>query len=173
MVGSKRRRSLHVTQIEWDAESTAIWVLYPNRVVPREANVRGLTFNSRPCRTRVFLYLKTMIIYHIVPKRYFDKQDPKKDYTPKPFAKDGFIHCTKEAGEMAKVANRFYIRERGPHVYLYIDTRKVKARIKYEDNARKYPHIYGGLNRDAVVAIKTARRSESGRFLKPEPLGEG
>lgn len=111
-----------------------------------------------------------MIIYHIVPKRYWSKQDPKKDYTPKPFAREGFIHCTKEPSEMARVANRLYLQERGPHVYLYIDTRKVSARIRYEDPGRKYPHIYGALNRDAIVAVKLARRSEKGRFLKPEAL---
>ncbi|HZQ09706.1 MAG TPA: DUF952 domain-containing protein [Anaerolineae bacterium] len=111
-----------------------------------------------------------MIIYHLVPKRYFQRQDPHADYTPKPFAQDGFIHCTKDSAEMAKVANRFYPAESGPHVYLYIDTRKVKSKIKYEDAGRKYPHIYGALNRDAIVGIKPAQRDAKGNFLPPEPL---
>jgi len=45
-----------------------------------------------------------MIIYHLVPKRYLDRQDSHADYAPKPFAQDGFIHCTKDAAEMANVA---------------------------------------------------------------------
>ncbi len=111
-----------------------------------------------------------MIIYHIVPKRYYESRDPAADYTPKPFAQDGFIHCTKGAAEMARVANQFYIHERGPHVYLYIDTRKVKAKIKYEDPGRQYPHIYGALNRDAIVAVRPAARDKQGKFLPPEKL---
>ena len=71
---------------------------------------------------------------------------------------------------MARVANLFYKRERGPHVYLYIETKKVKAKIQYDDAAKNYPHIYGGLNHDAIVAIRTARRDENKNFLLPEPL---
>jgi len=111
-----------------------------------------------------------MIIYHLVPKRYFERQDPGADYYPAPFEQDGFIHCTKTAAEMARVANRFYRAERGPHVYLYIDSRKVKAKIKYEDPDNKYPHIYGGLNRDAIVATRPARKDAEGNFLPPEAL---
>ena len=111
-----------------------------------------------------------MIIYHLVPKKFYDRQIKNAVYLPKPFAQDGFIHCTKKPDEMAHVANRFYKQERGPHVYLYIDTRKVKAKIQYDDAARKYPHIYGGLNHDAVVAIRTAKRDAEASFLPPEKL---
>ncbi len=109
-----------------------------------------------------------MIIYHLVPKKFYERQIKNAVYLPKPFAQEGFIHCTKDADEMAGVANRFYKHERGPHVYLSIDTRKVKAKIQYDDTAKKYPHIYGGLNHDAVVAIKMARRDPEGNFLPPE-----
>ncbi len=71
---------------------------------------------------------------------------------------------------MARVANRFYRSENGPHIYLYIDTRKLQARTVYDDPERKYPHIYGGLNHDAVVAVKLARRDARGNFLPPEKL---
>lgn len=111
-----------------------------------------------------------MIIYHLVPKRFYERQTKNAVYLPKAFAKDGFIHCTKAAGEMARVANLFYNQERGPHVYLYIDTKKVNAKIRYDDRAKKYPHIYGGLNHDAIAAIKPARRDEKGNFFPPEKM---
>lgn len=111
-----------------------------------------------------------MLIYHLVLHRYWNRQPPGADYVPAPFATDGFIHCTKGAAEMARVANRMYRQVRGPHVYLYIDSRKVKVKIKYEDPGRKYPHIYGPLNRDAIVAMRIARRRPDGRFLPPDPL---
>lgn len=111
-----------------------------------------------------------MIIYHLVPKRFYESQLKNAVYLPKPFAKDGFIHCTKAAAEMARVANRFYKQERGPHVYLYIDTKKVDAKVRYDDAAKQYPHIYGGLNHTAIVAIKSALRDAAGNFLAPEKL---
>lgn len=111
-----------------------------------------------------------MIIYHLVPKRFYDKQTKNAVYLPKPFAQDGFIHCTKEASEMAKVANLFYKQKAGPHVYLYIDTRKLKAKVQYDDAAQKFPHVYGGLNHDAIVAIKPAKRDADRNFLPPDKL---
>lgn len=111
-----------------------------------------------------------MIIYHLVPRRFYDKQTKNAVYLPKPFTQEGFIHCTKQAAEMANVANRFYKNEPGPHVYLYIDTRKLKAKLHYDDAAKQYPHIYGGLNHDAIVAIKPANRDKSGNFLPPDKL---
>ena len=111
-----------------------------------------------------------MIIYHIVPKQFYAKQTKNAVYLPKPFAQEGFIHCTRNAAEMARIATRFYKQERGPHVYLYIDTKKVDAKVRYDDAAKKYPHIYGGLNHTAIVAIKPAQRDSDGNFLAPEKL---
>jgi uncharacterized protein (DUF952 family) len=71
---------------------------------------------------------------------------------------------------MARVANRFYRTERGPHVYLYIDAERVAAPIRYADKGRKYPHIHGRLNREAIVAVRPARRDAGGRFMAPESL---
>ena len=111
-----------------------------------------------------------VIIYHIVPKRFYERQVQHAVYLPKPFLQEGFIHCTKRADEMGRVANRYYKHERGPHIYLYIETKKVKAKIQYDDAAKQYPHIYGGLNHDAIVAIQPARRDAEGNFLAPEKI---
>lgn len=111
-----------------------------------------------------------MIIYHLVRKKFYARQSKNAVYLSKLFLQEGFIHCTRRADEMARVANRFYKPERGPHIYLYIETKKVKAKIHYDDAARQYPHIYGGLNHDAIVAIRPARRDAEGNFLAPETL---
>lgn len=111
-----------------------------------------------------------MIIYHIVPKRFYERQAKNTVYLPKPFLQEGFIHCTKRRVEMGRVANRYYRKERGPHVYLYIETKKVNAKIRFDDAAKQYPHIYGGLNQDAIVAVKIARRDDKGNFLPPDRL---
>ncbi len=107
---------------------------------------------------------------HLVPKSYFDSLNPEADYVPAPFAQDGFIHCTDDPDEMAHVANSFYRAEPPPHFYLYIDKHKVRSPVRYDDAAHKYPHIYGPLNRDAIVAIREAPRDANGNFLPPPPL---
>lgn len=109
------------------------------------------------------------LAFHLVAKSYFDSQDPQSGYTPADYARDGFIHCTDAPAEMAQVANRFYRAVQGPHYYLYIDKARVRAPIRYEDPGRLYPHIYGALNRDAILAVRPARRLDDGTFLAPEP----
>ncbi len=110
------------------------------------------------------------ITYHLVASSFWESQEPRSDYAPPDFARAGFIHCTDDEQEMARVANLFYKSNAGPHVYLTIDKSRVHAPIRYEDAERRYPHIYGTLNRDAVVAVYPARRLPDGTFLPPEPL---
>ncbi|MGB8647146.1 MAG: DUF952 domain-containing protein [Anaerolineae bacterium] len=107
------------------------------------------------------------ITYHLVSQVYFDSLDAKTDYLPAPFVQDGFIHCTDDPQEMARIANLFYRSEQPPHLYLYIDKDRVRAPIRYDDAEQRYPHIYGPLNRDAIVAIREAARDGEGRFLAP------
>ncbi|MDE3091182.1 MAG: DUF952 domain-containing protein, partial [Chloroflexota bacterium] len=117
-----------------------------------------------------FLVDQMEITFHLVPQGFFDSLDPRVDYTPRDFAREGFIHCTDGADEMARVANLFYKSNSELHYYLYIDKTRVCAPIRYDDAGRVYPHIYGALNRDAIVGVRLARREADGTFLEPEAL---
>jgi uncharacterized protein (DUF952 family) len=110
------------------------------------------------------------ITFHLVSQEYFDSLDPRADYAPRDFAHEGFIHCTDGVDEMARTANRYYQSNLDSHYYLYIDKTRVRAPIRYEDERKIYPHIYGALNRDAIVTVRLARRKADGTFLAPEPL---
>jgi uncharacterized protein (DUF952 family) len=133
------------------------------RVVPR-----GLTLV--PSWAGVFCYRNMDITFHLVPQSYFDSLDLREDYTPRDFEREGFIHCTDGADEMAHTANRYYRVDPEPYYCLSIDKTRVRATIRYEDERRIYPHIYGALNRDAIVAARPAPRAADGTFLPPEPL---
>ncbi len=111
-----------------------------------------------------------LVTYHLVERSYWEWCDPGAEYAPRDFARDGFIHCTDDAEEMARVANTFYQSDAAPHLYLYIDKSRVRAPIRYDDAERRYPHIYGALNRDAIITIRPARRRADGSYLPPEPL---
>ncbi|MEO8287787.1 MAG: DUF952 domain-containing protein [Chloroflexota bacterium] len=107
----------------------------------------------------------TRYTFHYTPVEYFDSRDPGEDYTPPDFEREGFIHCTDGAQNMANTGNRHYRQDARDFYMLYIDKERVQSEIKYEDPGRIYPHIYGPLNRDAIVDKKLARRERDGTFL--------
>jgi uncharacterized protein (DUF952 family) len=101
---------------------------------------------------------------HFTPAEYFDSLDPEKDYTPPHYEREGFIHCTDGAENLARVGDAHY-KDDPRHFYvLTIDKERVKSPIKYEDPGRIYPHIYGPLNRDAIVNKRMAKRLQDGTF---------
>jgi uncharacterized protein (DUF952 family) len=110
------------------------------------------------------------IAYHGTPKTYFDALDPAAPYVPEPFAREGFIHTTEGREAVSITLTKYYKSSAGAWVVLYIDQDRVTSPMRYDDPAEVFPHIYGPLNRDAIVAVKDIARSPDGTFMKPEPL---
>lgn len=115
-------------------------------------------------------------ILHLIPAAEYQALAAGQPYLPKSYEADGFIHCTKEPEVMLQIANRFYKTLPGTLFVLVIDAEKVSAPVKWEAPAhpdgspaqpgeRLFPHIYGPLNRDAIVAVRTASRDKDGTFL--------
>ena len=107
------------------------------------------------------------VTWHLAPADYYEGLDPDEPYIPEDFAREGFIHCTDGIEELVRVANRYYRADPRPYVILEINPKLVRAEIRYEDSARRYPHIYGPLNRDAIVEVRPAPRLPRGAFLFP------
>ena len=110
------------------------------------------------------------IAYHGTPKKYFESLDSSKPYVPEPFAREGFIHTTEGRDAVPAVLTMHYKASQEPWVVLYIDQDRVTSPIRYDDPAEAFPHIYGPLNRDAIIAVMDIDREPDGTFLKPEPL---
>lgn len=113
----------------------------------------------------------TGFTYHLVPHAFWQAQNPDSDYQPEPMqaGRENFIHCTDGAFNLAATANRYYRNVPGDFVALLLDLAKVKAPVKYEDTGQIYPHIYGSLNRDAIVKVVPMPRAVAGQeFLPPE-----
>ena len=114
------------------------------------------------------------IILHLTSAADFDRE-PGSPYVPPAFEKDGFIHCTREPEVMLQVANQFYREAPGDMIVLVIDPARVQAEVKYEPPAHPqpdedksgplFPHIYGPLNRDAIVGLRRAWRAADGTYL--------
>jgi uncharacterized protein (DUF952 family) len=81
--------------------------------------------------------------------------------------REAFIHCTDGALNLAATANRHYRHTTGDFIALVIDLGKVTAPAKYEDAGQIYPHIYGPLNRDAIIGLVEVPRTSEGEFLPP------
>jgi uncharacterized protein (DUF952 family) len=105
--------------------------------------------------------------YHLVAAAYYRDCDATAAYVPEAFASDGFIHCTDGAQNVADVANRYYKDDRRMYIALVIERARIEPEVRYEDPARIYPHIYGALNRDAIVSIVPLLREADGTFLAP------
>lgn len=107
------------------------------------------------------------ITFHLVAAAYYRDCDRDAPYVPPGFDADGFIHCTDGLENVAEVANRSHRDDLSMYVVLVIDKARVEPRILYEDAGRIYPHIYGALNRNAVVEVMPILRSADGSFLPP------
>ncbi len=115
------------------------------------------------------------IIYHIVPADDYDKMPPDQPYTPLRFAEEGFIHCAKGEERVLLVANTVYRKVPGKFLLLVIGERLVEPEIRYEIVGEiLFPHIYGPLNRNAIIRVQEMARAKDGTFLTiaepPSPI---
>jgi uncharacterized protein (DUF952 family) len=114
--------------------------------------------------------MEPKIIYHLTPADYYNSLPAEQPYRPREFDRDGFIHCTTGEERLLLVADTLYRRVPGEFLLLMIDERKVTSPVKYENSGGiLFPHIYGALNRDAIVRVVAVGRREDGTFL---PIGE-
>lgn len=120
-----------------------------------------------------------MIILHLVSKAEFDAALPDQPFVAANYPKDGFIHCTAEWDVMQQVANSYYHAQPGEFLVLEIDADRVTSPVRFEPPipphppghalaGHLFPHIYGPINRDAIVAIRTAARAADGLFVLSE-----
>ncbi|MEZ5427102.1 MAG: DUF952 domain-containing protein [Pyrinomonadaceae bacterium] len=95
-----------------------------------------------------------MKIYHIVLPEIWDKLQNEEFYEAASLRAEGFIHCS-FASQIAVVLDRYY--KGVPEVLiLEIETDKLTSKLVEEPSTggEIYPHIYGPINREAVVAVE-------------------
>ncbi|GAC1324329.1 MAG: DUF952 domain-containing protein [Chloroflexota bacterium] len=105
--------------------------------------------------------------YHLVPRREWNEHDRTQAYLPAAFAYDGFVHCTDGVDELAATANRYFSALDDDLLALEIDRSRLRAPVRYEDPRTIYPHVYGPIESDAILAVLVLRRSPDGVWLPP------
>lgn len=105
------------------------------------------------------------MIYHMISKEVWKAAREHSLYEPPSLETDQFIHCSTEE-QVSGVANTFYTG-RTDLLVLGIQEDQVNAEIVYEDlyeMNQLYPHIYGGLNLNAVQKVYRLEPDEEGVF---------
>jgi len=103
------------------------------------------------------------LIYHIAHKSEWDAQASSTAYAPSRYEGEGFIHCS-ETHQLEKVANKHFKGKTDLLVLELMPTR-LDAETKYEQGGEeKYPHIYGTINKSAIVRTVPVRCRPDGTF---------
>jgi uncharacterized protein (DUF952 family) len=95
------------------------------------------------------------MIYHVVTEINWQYALENGFYEADSLAKEGFIHTSKPE-QVAGVLERYY-KGQSNLLLLHIDEEKLTAPLKYElapSVNEEFPHIYGGLNIDAVTKVE-------------------
>ena len=103
--------------------------------------------------------------FHLTPRSWWEAADPGAPLRAPSLETEGFIHCTDGAAEMVATANRHYRAVEGGFVVLTIDLGRVTSPWTVEDPGRIYPHVFGPIDRAAIVAVVAAPRAADGTFL--------
>jgi uncharacterized protein (DUF952 family) len=110
-----------------------------------------------------------MTLLHIATKAEWNAAGA--DYAPAAFAVEGFVHCS-FAHQVVATASRYYLG-RDDVLLLEIDENRLMAPLVVEPSpstGEDFPHIYGRINRDAVVAEHEFRPHADGTFSLPEAV---
>lgn len=126
-----------------------------------------------------------ILIYHLTPASAYRRQPEDQPYQPETMAQEGFIHCTAGAAKLMEVANTFFADLQDDLLVLEIDPTRLMAPLVFEppippvgvtfsgqqlfvpDSDTLFPHIYGPLNREAIVNCFELRRDLAGKWQMP------
>ena len=131
------------------------------------------------------------LIFHILSRDAALVARQTGQYRAESLSSEGFIHFS-GSHQLLGVANRFYAGQHGL-VILAVDPSRLTAQLKYEapvhpvtaaqpenegfvvderlkDKVETFPHLYGPLNFDAVVAIHDFEPDSNGNFSLPVSL---
>ena len=119
------------------------------------------------------------MIYHITSRAAWAEAQVRKQYRAPSLDSEGFIHCSTREQVLA-VAHEIY-RGQSDLRLLCINESRLQAEVRWEAPAHPkasmaersaadslFPHLYGPLNIDAVVAVYEFSESASGFALPPQ-----
>ncbi|APU39654.1 DUF952 domain-containing protein [Streptomyces sp. NPDC056254] len=93
------------------------------------------------------------MIFHIVPLADWTAA-PDLPYAPPSLESEGFVHCSADRETALGIADTHYRAEPGTLLAVELDEEALTAEVRREgDSAVGFPHVFGPLNREAVVRV--------------------
>jgi uncharacterized protein (DUF952 family) len=95
-----------------------------------------------------------MLIYHIVLPEVWEKFTDEYEYEAESLTTEGFIHCSYK-NQLDDVLQRYYANA-DKVLILSINPSLLKSDLIAEPSTNReiYPHIYGKINKSAIVDIE-------------------
>lgn len=112
-------------------------------------------------------------ILHLMPESAWHAVTPDAPWRPDSLASEGFVHCSPDDATLLAVANAIYQDATAPMVVVSVDPDRLAAETRWEppipappegSDTALFPHVYGPINVEAVVAVRYARRDPAGRY---------
>ena len=104
-------------------------------------------------------------VLHITSRQLWETSLTVGKYEHPSLLSDKFVHCSRR-DQVLTIANEIFLGQRDL-VLLQIDTSKLQCELKYENlegGCELYPHIYGAIERNTVVAVHKFDAQLGGRF---------
>lgn len=115
--------------------------------------------------------LQAAAIFHITSSAAWEEARATGVYRGDTLDSEGFIHCSL-VRQVVDVANARFRGQQGL-VLLQIDTARITPEIKYEGAGEElFPHIYGPLNKEAVIKVYDFLPDRQGLFQLPVGVSE-
>ena len=106
--------------------------------------------------------------FHLTPAVWWAAADPDAPLRAPSLEDEGFIHCTTGSDELVATANRHYRGDPRAFVVLTVDLDRVTAPWRVDDAGGIYPHVFGPIDRAAILDVRSIQRAADGTFL---PIG--
>lgn len=109
------------------------------------------------------------MLLHVVPEPEWTA-GPEAPYRPASLASEGFVHCSPDEDTALAIVEAHYRDVPGPLLLLLLDEALLTAEVRWEGSGdRRFPHVYGPLDRAAVVGVREIRRDAAGRVTGLAP----
>jgi uncharacterized protein (DUF952 family) len=97
------------------------------------------------------------MVYHITTQARWNSLAADPYFAPEGYAREKFIHCCEEH-QIEGVLGRYFFAVDNL-LMLYIDESKLERDLVYEPstNNELFPHLYGMINKTAIVLVENIR----------------
>ncbi|MEQ6118215.1 DUF952 domain-containing protein [Reichenbachiella sp. MALMAid0571] len=120
-------------------------------------------FNSSQAHLQ---YTSQNFIYHLADPKEWESQLTEEHFTPVNFENEGFVHAS-NATQVRETYQKYY-SHKDAIVLLTIVPEFLSAQLKHEynsDRKESFPHIYGSINKTAIVRLQYYSAETATNFI--------